>query len=69
MTTVPEFVYKPMEERTLEELLETKKMQEAGIKKHSILAKWGNVESRARVRELRALKKRTEEFIKKLREA
>lgn len=58
-----------MEERTLEELLETKKMQEAGIKKHQQLAAWGNTDSRRRVRELRAMKKRTEELIKKVQEA
>ena len=66
---IPDFVYKPMEERTLEELLETKKMQEIGIIKHRELAAWGNVESKRRLREIRAAKKRTEECIKKLQEA
>lgn len=65
MTHVPEFVYKPIEERTEEELRETLKMQQAAIKKHSVLAKWGNVDSRMRLREIRAVKKRTEEALKK----
>ncbi len=65
MIHVPEFVYKPIEERTEEELRETLKMQQAAIKKHSILAKWGNVDSKVRLREIRAVKKRTEEALKK----
>lgn len=65
MIHVPEFVYKPIEERTEEELRETLKMQQAAIKKHSVLAKWGNVDSKVRLREIRAVKKRTEEALKK----
>ena len=65
MTHVPEFVYKPIEERTKEELLETLKMQRTAIEKHSVLAKWGNVYSKVRLREIRAVKKRTEEALKK----
>ena len=65
MTHVPEFVYKPIEERTKEELRETLKMQQAAIKKHSTLAKWGNVDSKVRLREIRAVKKRTEEALRK----
>lgn len=66
---VPEFVYKPLEERTLEELLETKKMQDAAIKKHNQLAAWGNTDSKRRVRELRAIRKRTINCIQKFQEA
>ena len=65
MIHVPEFVYKPIEERTEEELRETLKMQQVAIKKHSVLAKWGNVDSKVRLREIRAVKKRTEEALKK----
>lgn len=65
MTQVPEFVYKPMEKRTEEELRETIAMQKAAIKKHTILAKWGNVDSKMRLREIRAAKKRAEEALKK----
>lgn len=65
MTHVPDFVYKPMEERTEEELRETIAMQKAAIKKHAVLAKWGNVESKERLRVIRAAKKRAEEQLKK----
>lgn len=65
MTHVPDFVYKPMEERTEEELRETIAMQKAAIKKHTALAKWGNVESKERLRVIRAAKKRAEEALKK----
>lgn len=65
MIHVPDFVYKPMEERTEEELRETIAMQKAGIKKHMALAKWGNVESKERLKVIRAAKKKAEEALKK----
>lgn len=65
MTQVPDFVYKPIQERTEEELRETLKMNNEAIKKHSILAKWGNVDSKVRLREIRAVKKKVEEALKK----
>lgn len=65
MTHVPDFVYTPIEERTKEELLETLKMNKEAIKKHTILAKWGNVDSRVRLREIRAVKKRVEAALAK----
>lgn len=67
MTHVPEFVYKLMKDRTEEELLQTIEMQKAAIKKHTILAKWGNVESKERLRVIRAAKKKAEEALKKFR--
>lgn len=66
ITTVPDFVYKPIEERSMDELKATLEMNNRAIKKHSELAKWGNVESRARLREVRAVKKRVEARIKEL---
>ena len=69
ITTIPDWAIKPIEERTLEELIETKKAQEAAIKKHKELAAWGNVESKYRLQELRANKKKTEEYINKLKES
>lgn len=66
MTQVPDFVYKPIEERTEEELKATLEMNNAAIKKHTILAKWGNSDSRRRLREIRAVKKKVEECLKKL---
>ncbi len=68
MTSIPDFVYKPWNERTEEELRETIKMQNAAIKKHNVLAKWGNVDSRMRLREIRAAKKKAEEALRKLTE-
>jgi len=65
MISVPEFVYKPMEDRTEEELRQTIEMQKAAIRKHTTLAKWGNVESKERLRVIRAAKKRAEECLKK----
>lgn len=67
MTHVPEFVYKPMKDRSEEELLQTIEMQKAAIKKHIVLAKWGNVESKERLRVIRAAKKKAEEVLKKFR--
>ena len=42
-------------------------MQKAAIKKHTVLAKWGNVESKERLRVIRAAKKKAEEALKKFR--
>jgi len=67
MTHIPEFVYKPVEERTEEELLATIEMQKAAIKKHTVLAKWGNDDSKRRLRVIRAAKKKAEEQLKKFR--
>lgn len=65
MTHVPDFVYKPIEERTEEELRETLRMNNAAIEKHKVLARWGNTDSRRRLREIRAIKKQVEEALAK----
>lgn len=65
---IPDFVYKPVEERTEEELRATIEMQKAGIKKHTALAKLGNTESRARLIVIRAAKKKAEEALRRLTE-
>lgn len=65
MTQVPDFVYKLIEDRTDEELLATLELQKAGIKKHTQLAKWGNTESKERLRAIRFAKKKVEAEIKR----
>ena len=55
--------YKTYTEMNGEELKETLVKIGKAIRKHSDLAKWGNVESKARLRELRASKKEVMELL------
>ena len=56
--------YKTYQEMSKEELKETLTKLNKAIRKHIDLAKWGNVESKARLKTLRADRKEVESLLK-----
>ena len=65
MTQFPDFIYKLIEDRTDDELLATLEMQKAGIKKHTQLARMGNIESKERLKAIRLAKRKVEAEIQR----